>query len=313
MTMFAGHGRAFVLALAGALSLGSLGCIKQMLLDGQIESTRKASAALDTVGDYEVANGAAFAGIAQFEGMHYLAPDNENALFMLLKAWTGATFGFIEDRMEEAEDVEGLDSPMYLYHQARTRQGYDRAIHWGTMLVEKKNPGFKEAQKNDETMKAWLQGFDAADVPNLFWLGYAWIARTNAGKDDPALVAELFVGVAIMERVAEMDERYMNGSPLTILGAYHARSAAAEVDQAKKLFDKVIEMTEGKLMLPKVQLATKYYCLKGDKENYVKLLTEVVEAGDTLPEQRLLNAIAKRRARRYLGKERMKACGFDIQ
>ncbi len=311
MTMFAGYGRALVLALAGALSLGTTGCIKQMLLDGQIESTRKASAAVDTVGDYEVANAAAFAGIAQFEGMHYLAPDNENALFMLMKGWAGATFGFIEDRMEEAEDTDGLDSPLYLYQQARTRQGYDRAIHWGTMLVEKKVPGFKEAQKNDDTMKAWLQGFDVADVPHLFWLGYAWIARTNAAKDDPAMVAELYVGVAIMERVAELDGNYMYGSPHTILGAYHARSAAAEVEEAKKHFDKAIAIGEGKVMLPKVQLAAKYYCLKGDKENYVKALTEVVEAGDTLPEQRLQNAIAKRRARRYLGKERMKACGFD--
>jgi hypothetical protein len=310
MTRFAGYGRAFVLALAGALSIGTTGCIKQMLLDGQIESTRKASAAVDTVGDYEVANNAAFAGLAQFEGMHYLAPDNQNALFMLMKGWAGATFGFIEDKMEEAEDTDGLDSELWLYHQSRTKAGYDRAIHYGTELVEKKNPGFKAAQKNDETMKAWLQGFDVEDAPNLFWLGYAWIAKTNAAKDDPAVVAELYVGVAIMERVLALDPTYLNGSPHTILGAYHARSAAAELDEAKKHFDEAIKITDGKLLLPKVQLASKYYCLKGDKENYVKTLTEVVEAGDTMPEQRLQNAIAKRRARRYLGKERMKACGF---
>jgi predicted RNA-binding Zn-ribbon protein involved in translation (DUF1610 family) len=50
--------------------------------------------------------------------------------------------------------------------------------------------------------------------------------------------------------------------------------------------------------------------MKGDKENYVKTLTEVLEAGDTMPEQRLQNTIAKRRAKRYMGKERLKACGF---
>lgn len=307
MTKFAGVVRAL---LVGAIAVGTTGCIKQMLLDGQIESTRKASAAVDTVGDYEVANNAAFAGLAQFEGMHYLAPENENALFMLTKGWAGATFGFIEDRMEEAEDTDGLDSPLYVYHQERTKQGYSRAIHYGVELVEKKNPGFEAAKRNDETMKSWLQGFGVEDVPNLFWLGYAWIARVNAGKDDPAMVAELYVGVAIMERVAELDGNYMYGSPHTILGAYHARSAAAELDDAKKHFDEAIKISEGKLMLPKVQLAAKYYCLKGDKEAYMKTLTEVVEAGDTMPEQRLQNAIAKRRARRYLGKERLKACGF---
>lgn len=310
MKILAGIGRALALLAAGALSLGTTGCIKQMLTDGQIESTRKGSAAMDTVGDYEVANAAAFAGIAQFEGMHYLAPDNENALFLLTKGWTGATFAFIEDLMEQAEDTEGLDSPMYLYQQSRTKAGYERAIGYGVELVEKKNPGFEAAKKNDDTMKQWLQGFDAEDVPNLFWLGYAWIGRVNAGKDDPALVAELYVGVAIMERVRELDETYLYGSPHTILGAYHARSATAEVEEAKKHFDRAIEISKGKLLLPKVQLAAKYYCIKGDKENYVKTLTEVLESGDTLPEQRLQNTIAKRRAKRYMSKERLAACGF---
>ena len=99
------------LVVAAALSLTQTGCIKQILLDGQIEGTRKGAAAIDTVSDYEIANTAAFAGIAQFEGMHYLAPDNEDALFMLTKSWTGATFGFIEDLLEQAEDSEGTDSP----------------------------------------------------------------------------------------------------------------------------------------------------------------------------------------------------------
>src|SRR5262249_42226041 len=124
------------MVLAIALGLAGSGCIKKMILDGQIESTRKASAAIDTLSDYEVANGIAFAGLGQFEGMHYLAPDNENALFLLTKGWTGATTAFIEDQMEQAEDAEGSESPLFKYHQARARAGYDRAIHYGTELLE---------------------------------------------------------------------------------------------------------------------------------------------------------------------------------
>ncbi len=308
MKTFAGYGR--LCALVGALCLGTTGCIKQILTDGQIESTRTGSAAVDTVGDYEVANTAAFAGLAQFEGMHYLAPQNKNALFLLLKGWTGATYGFIEDLMEQAEDSDGLDSPMFLYQQSRTIAGYERAIHYGTELVEMKAPGFADAQKNDGTMKTWLTAFDASDAQDLFWLGYAWISRANAGKDNPELVGSLFVGVAILERVVELDDKIMYGSAHTVLGSYHARTTTAELDEAKKHFDQAIAITGGKLLLPKVQLAAKYFCMKGDKESYVKTLTEVIEAGDTMPNQRLQNTIAKRRAKRYLGKERLKNCGF---
>src|SRR5580698_10462290 len=76
------------LALVGALGLGSTGCLKEIILNGQIEGTRKASAAVDRISGYEVARTAAYAGVTQFEGMHYLAPDNEDALFMLTKTWT---------------------------------------------------------------------------------------------------------------------------------------------------------------------------------------------------------------------------------
>ncbi|MFP6684174.1 MAG: hypothetical protein VB934_05650, partial [Polyangiaceae bacterium] len=48
-----------------------------------------------------------------------------------------------------------------------------------------------------------------------------------------------------------------------------------------------------------------------DKALYIKTLTDIVEAGDVLPEQRLQNTIAKRRAKRYLGADRIESCGFD--
>jgi hypothetical protein len=311
------------LALACALGLGGTGCIKQIILDGQIEGTRKASAAIESFSDYEAAQTAAYAGATQFEGMHYLAKDNEDALFMLTRTWTSLTFAFIEDQMEQAEDAEGESSAHYAYHKARAVAGYDRAIHYGLELLKKKSPGFDQAKKNDAGMKAWLSRFDSEqDAETLFWTGYAWIGRVNVLKDDPAEVADLFIGVAMVERVKQLKHDYLYGSVHTILGAYHGRSPMAELDtcgptpapgcsDAKTEFDAAIAVTGGKALLPKFQLAARYYCTKGDKPSYVKTLTEVIEAGDTLPEQRLTNAIAKRRAKRYLGKDRMmRMCGF---
>lgn len=303
---------AAALAIAGALSAGSTGCIKTMLLEGQIESTREASTAIDTLQDYEAAQTIAFAGIAQFEGMHYLAPDNTDALFMLTKGWGASTFGFIEDSMEQAEDAEGIEAPLYLYHQARARAGYDRALYYGVTLLETKHEGFKEATKNDQTIRAWLKQFDdpEEDTENLFWTAYAWMSKTNAVKEDPAVVADLFIGVAIMERAVELDENYMFGSGHTALGAYHARSPMAELDEAKKHFEKAMAIGKGKFLMTKVQYAAKYHCVKGDQASYERLLREVLQAGDVMPEARLTNAIAKRRAKRYLGRERQKLCGF---
>jgi hypothetical protein len=298
-------------ALAAVLGLGSAGCVKQMILDGQIEATRKAATAVDTLSDYEVASSIAYSGLGQFEGMHYLAPGNRDALFMLTQSWSSVAFAFIEDQMEQAEDAEGSSSPLFEYQKARARAAYDRAIHYGLTLLEAKHKGFEAARKNDDTMKRWLAGFDKEDAPALFWTGYAWMAKTNVAQEEPEVVANLYVGVALVERSVALDDGYLYASGHTALGAYHARSPMAELDEAKKEFDKAIALTGGRALLAKVQYAARYHCLKGDKASYVKVLEEVLAAGDVLPEQRLTNTIAKRRAKRYLLPARMsRTCGF---
>jgi hypothetical protein len=302
------------LAVAASLLIGNTGCIKKTLLKGQIQGTRQASSAVDTVHDYEVARGAAFGGLAQFEGMHKLAPDNADGLFLLTKGWAGSTFAFIEDDMEMAEDMKNRD--MAEYHKQRALAGYDRAVNYGIDLLTLKAEGWDKVSKNDGLLRSWLkENFtDKQDAQDLLWVGYSWIAKVNIGKDDPDLVGNLFVGVALVERSVELDPEYAYGQGLLILAAYHARTALAELDQSEQLFNRAMAMTQNRALIQKFNYATKLLCAKSDKAGYIKALQEIVDAGDTLPEQRLQNAIAKRKARRYLGKARMEDarenCGF---
>jgi TRAP transporter T-component len=294
--------------ILAALVVASAGCVKTVILNGQIKGTRDGSAAIDTLSDYEVARSIAYAGLGQFEGMHELAPDNEDALFLLTKGWTATTFAFVEDDYEMAVDAE--DDARADYHRARARAGYDRAIQYGIALLEMRAKGFDKAKTNVASMKAYLSQFYKSDAMNLLWVGQAWLAKSNIAKDDPAVVAELHVGEALVERSVELDERAAFAAGRAALGSYHARTAMAELDQSQKDFLRAIELTRGAALLPKLAFAKTYYCMKGDKASYEKTLHEVVDAGDVLPEQRLQNTIAKRRARRYLTKPRMAACGF---
>jgi hypothetical protein len=291
-----------------ALFAATTGCIKTTILNGQIKGTRDGSVAIDTLSDYEVARGIAYAGVGQFEGMHQLAPDNEDALFLLTKGWTGAGFGFIEDDYEVAVDAE--DDAKAEYHRARARAAYDRAIQYGIALLQMRAPGFEKAKTNVNSIKQYLNAFQKSDALNLLWVGTAWLARVNMAKDDPAIVAELHVGEAMLERSVALDETIGFASGHMALGAYHARTAMAELDVAQKHFARAIQLTGGKALIIKFNYARTYFCMKGDKANYEATLREVVDAPDALPEQRLQNTIAKRRARRYLSKSRMANCGF---
>jgi hypothetical protein len=297
-----------VLAVVLLAMVAACGCIKSTILNGQIKGTREGSAAIDTLSDFEVARTIAYAGLGQFEGMHELAPDNEDALFLLTKGWTATGFAFIEDDYEIA--VDGEDDARAEYHRARARAAYDRALQYGVALLEMRFAGFDKAKTNVATMKRYLSQFSRSDALNLLWVGQAWLARANVAKEDTSIVAELHVGEALLDRSVELNETLGYAAGRAALGAYHARTAMAELDLAQKQFLRAIELTGGKALLPKFGFARTYYCMKGDKASYEKTLREVIDAPDTLPEQRLQNAIAKRRARRYLAKSRMASCGF---
>ncbi len=298
------------LCFAATLALGSTGCVKKMVLNSQIHATRVGSGAADTIGDYEIARGAASAGVLQFEGMHRLAPDNEDALFLLLRGWAGWGYAFASDDYEVATLAN--DEATAEYHKKRAKLAFDRSISYGLELLGKKDDGFQKAKKNADTFKAWLKNFDdKEDAEPLFWLGSAWLARVNLLKDEPEYVAELYVGVAILERSRELDPELMAYGATSTLGAYHARAAMAELDEAKKLLDFAAAKTQRKALGVLLNYA-KYACMKSDQPLYEKTLSEILAADDPDPNLRLQNVIAKRRAKRALSKSAMEDCGFTV-
>ena len=135
------------LALVVTAALSTTGCIETMLTNGQIEATRRASGAFDTLGDYELARSAAQAGLVQFEGMHKLAPKNEDALFMLTQGWVGYGFAFAEDDMEAAAD-RGEEAAVD-YNKKRAKMAYERGVFYGLELLSHTDEGFGAARKNE--------------------------------------------------------------------------------------------------------------------------------------------------------------------
>lgn len=305
------------LALALPLALGSTGCVKQMLIDGQIEGTRQAAGAADTLADYELAKSATEAGLVQFEGMHELSPKNEDALFLLMKNWAAYGFAFVDDDRERADDAG--DEELQEYHQRRAMMAYDRAIFYGSQLLARHADGFDVAMKTDTSLRAWLGQFDDAerDTPNLLWTGYAYLLRADLMKSrgDPVGIGamdQLYIGVALIERATQLDPGYAYSSGLVALASYHARPVVdeQELEQSRQLFETALTRSQRKNLVAQVNYARTYACSKGDKRLYESLLHEALDAPDPDPRQRLTNTIAKRRAKRYLLPIHERECGF---
>lgn len=331
MHLFRRLGTGLALAFVLGTSLGSTGCIKKTLAKGQIKSTREGSAAFQTTADFETAKYAASAGIAQFEGMHLLVPDDDNAYYMLIKNWASLAFAFVEDDLELAI-LQG-DEDQVVYHRARAKSMYTRAVNYGLQWMESKHAGVNEAIKHgsEKEIQEYVKHFtDEDDADFLFWTGQAWMSRVNVDKGDIGGIGTIFVGRTFVERAIELKDGIERGSAHVIMGSFYARTGVNTIgqesfDKAKAEFDKAFAINGGKVLLGKVQMARTYACrMKDDspgrKESfamYMKLLTEVVEADDPLPEARLTNAIAKRKARRYMSKKWIEEvaredCGWEL-
>lgn len=292
------------------LGLGLTGCIRRAVFDGNIDATLRGSEAVNTLQDFEVARAVGRAGLAQLEGLHYLVPYNNNALLLLTRGWGGATFAFTEDEWEMAR--MGNDRQLEAYHLQRTTAGFIRARFYGIELLKRHADGFEEARRNQPLIKAWLaENFkDPDQAEMLLWIGYGWVSHVGSAKT-PEVIGDLHVGVEIVKRSVELDDTIRHATGHTILGAYHARTAMAELDQSKEHFEAALKINGGKYLLTELNYASRYYCAKSDRKNYERLLKKVLKAGDVLPDARLQNTIAKRRARRYLeNKIFQEECGF---
>jgi hypothetical protein len=123
-------------------------------------------------------------------------------------------------------------------------------------------------------------------------------------RDDMDLVAELPKVEVIMKRVVELNPRYYNGGAYLALGLMYSAQGKAmggDPDKGKQNLEKAIEVTGGKFLINKVMMARIYAVTVQDKALYEKTLKDVSDTpADVMPEQRLANEIAHKKAARYL-------------
>ena len=210
--------------------------------------------------------------------------DDDHLAFLLTEGYTGYTLGFVED-----VDVE------------RAKVLYARARDYGLRSL-KKNKQFAAAFDLDQAaFKKSLEQFSKKDVPMIFWTANAWGNLINVSISDPSVLGDLPKVNAMMEFVLKNDEQYFYGSAHLYFAAILAttpKNLGGKPDSAKYHFEKCFEIGQNKFVLPHLYMAKSYCVQVQDRALFDRLITTIEEAPlDSLPEQRLVNAIAKRKAK----------------
>jgi hypothetical protein len=277
--------------------------LKKITVDQTADILADAGRAFDTETDVELAAAAIPASLKTLEGFLQAHPEQPILLRLLADGYMSYGFGFLED---EAESVQSADFGRSEALRRRAQALYLRSRGFGLRLLALDAPEVAEALAAGRApTPEQLAALGEDELPGLFWTANPWGAAINVGKSDPALVAELDIVRALMQRCAEIDERYYwAGSRLT-LGALAAGLPVAlggKPDRAKVEFERAVELTGGKHLMTRVLYAKSVGVQLGDRAFFEKSMRDIIAADpDAEPTLALANRLAQRRAARYLG------------
>ena len=239
--------------------------------------------------DLQLAEQAIASDVKLLEALHRSDPDNDHLLVMLTQAYAGYALGFVEDKDPE-----------------RAKMFYARARDYGLQVLRKNKKFDASFDEDPATYVQGVEAFSTDDVPAIFWTANAWGSLINLSIDDPAVVADLRKVSALMDFVLRHDERFFYGGAHLFFGTILATTPkvlGGNPDKSKEHFERCLAIGERKLLLPYVFYAKSYAVQVQDKALFESLLKAVDDASiDILPEQRLVNAIAKRKAKALLEK-----------
>jgi hypothetical protein len=169
--------------------------------------------------------------------------------------------------------------------------------------LRNRDPGFDDALKGGvDTLQTWVDTalVEKKDAAILFWAGASLGSRINMGMEDMDTVADLPLAKVILNRSVARDPDFMFMIGKMTMGVLAASEFPPDMDSAKLILEDVLAKTERRNLMVQMSMARYYAVATGDHKLFRELLQEVIDAGDVLPEARLSNAIARRRAVRYL-------------
>jgi hypothetical protein len=295
-------------SLLAALALS--GCnFSKMAADATANVAEAGSRGINAFWDYDVVGLAMPGAILQSEALVSVSPDNEKLLLGLAKTYVSYSYGWLQDEWEIADDAGDFAKADKLEH--RIQLLYRRAANLALRAVYAHDDEGKLKEKlatgKVEIVKPYLAEVftDQEDVAALYWAGLAWgSAIANSGGDVSEL-ANAPVARSLLERSVELDPMFNDVGGLGVLASVEAlfpELFGGDLDKSRELYEKALTLSKRRNHLIQLGYARNYAVAKQDRELFLKLIHEILEAPDQGPDIRLSNKVARHRAERYLTK-----------
>ncbi len=233
------------------------------------------------------------------------SPEHSGLLLAATSGFTQYAYAFVQEDGDELQDKDHAAAAA-LYRRANRM--YLRAHSYGLRGLAVAHPDFPVTLRRDPVAASQL--CTAADVPLLYWTAASWCAAIALGKDQPALIAELPMAEALMDRALELDEDFDHGSIHSFLITYEMSRVGARGDPAERAeqhFRRALALAGGHQAAPYVAFAEAVCIQRQDRTGFESALAQALAIdADAQPESRLVNLIMQRRARW------LQSCGNEL-
>jgi hypothetical protein len=333
-----GKGRRAGLVLALATTMMATAC-SGLLQDAAVGTTagilKRAQPALQMESDYELAARAIPGTLKTVEGFWNAKHEGE-LVEILAEGYCQYGTAFVEDEWEVAVFAKDFDRTMEL--NARATKMFTRCLNYALMMLPKK--WSTDLFKDTDTVKTLISTakLDARQRNGLMWAAYAMGSIINHNLNDVEVIAYLPTVKLLFEKLLAIDantkpptkvvvdkktkakKRVLdcsgnNANKCVYLALPHiamgmlfsatGKELGGNAEEASKHFQKAIELTGGKMLLPRALMAYRVGKITQNKELFrTELLAVLAKNPAIWPEQRLANEVAHRRARRYLKLEK---------
>ncbi len=148
-----------------------------------------------------------------------------------------------------------------------------------------------------------LEEIDPDQIDYLYSFALGWLSYLDATSSDWSAVAELPWVEAAMSRALALDETYQDGAIhgyMGILNALRPPALGGRPDDARRHFERAIELSAGRDLSIKVEFARRYGRLMYEQDLHDRLLQEVLDAPVEQAGFTLFNSLAKEEAARLL-------------
>jgi hypothetical protein len=227
--------------------------------------------------DIKTAQDTMLCSVKMAESMLKTDPENQKLLELTAKGYCGYSFAFLEDE-----------------NPARASAMYKKGMSYSTRLLELKNIILQE-KFNGEKLKV-------KDTPALFWHSFCMGGFIKLNLDDPFALSQINKLETMIDKLIVLNPQYYYNSAYALKGSLLARSKilGGNLAEAKRNFEMSLKGQGVDFKINKLLYAKTYGEAVLDKNLFERLLQEVLQEPDNLPQEKLLNNIAKQKAQKLL-------------